>query len=215
MKKVLIGLGIFIGVVIVGFYICKFTGMYRLHTCVTMANEPALPLNSMFATSNLKDEKSGDLITFQQDTAVYIFRLVAKEGDVVLIKNGRLFVNDADFDSKVATKHSYLVSAEQLLQLNPQPYAIPNPNGKYAAFLEDAVADKAGLAQYKYVAPQNEPDPHIVKIYGKGWNKDFFGPLTIPKNKVFVLGDNRDNAYDSRYLGLIDTDKITGVVLKK
>lgn len=215
MKKVLIGLGIFIGVVIIGFYICKLTGMYRLHTCVTTANEPALPLNSMFASSNLKDEKPGDLITFQQDTAVYIFRFVAKEGDVVLIKNGRLYVNDADFDSKIATKHGYLVSPEQLSQLNPQPYAIPNANGKYMAFLEDAVADRAGLADHKYIAAQNEADPDIVKIYGKGWNKDFFGPLTIPKNKVFVLGDNRDNAYDSRYLGLIDTDKIAGVVLKK
>jgi len=215
MKKILIGFGIFVGILIIAFYVCKITGMYRLHTCVTMANEPALPLNSMFATSNLKEGKAGDFITFQQDTAVYIFRFVAKEGDVLLIKNGRLFVNDVDLDSKIVTKHGYLLSAEQLSQIHPQPYAIPNPDGKYMAFIEDVVANKAGLVNFKQIAQQNEPDPYIVKTFGKNWNKDFFGPLTIPKNKVFVLGDNRDNAYNSRYLGLIDTDKIDGVVLKK
>ncbi len=44
-------------------------------------------------------------------------------------------------------------------------------------------------------------------------NSDFSYPLTIPENKVFVLGDNRDNSLDSRGLGLIDYEQVKGKVV--
>ena len=36
--------------------------------------------------------------------------------------------------------------------------------------------------------------------------------MKIPKDKYLVLGDNRINSLDSRYIGLIDKKKITGSV---
>ena len=38
-------------------------------------------------------------------------------------------------------------------------------------------------------------------------------PLTVERDKVFVLGDNRDGAVDSRVFGCIGTDIITGRIL--
>ncbi len=58
----------------------------------------------------------------------------------------------------------------------------------------------------KNVFNRDYRDPEIFPE--NAGNRDNYGPVTVPNNQCFVLGDNRDNSYDSRYWGFVPIESV-------
>jgi signal peptidase I len=62
-----------------------------------------------------------------------------------------------------------------------------------------------------FLAPPSAPsDLHEVTSFDV---RERFGPVTVPADQYFMMGDNRDNSADSRYWGFLRRDYIKGKAL--
>ena len=59
------------------------------------------------------------------------------------------------------------------------------------------------------IQAEKHTDPFILN-QGQGKARDNFGPVTIDPGYCFVMGDNRDQSYDSRFWGLVPIENIKG-----
>ena len=70
--------------------------------------------------------------------------------------------------------------------------------------------------------PLDEPYVHFLEPPGTGGEfrevtsfdvRERYGPVTVPADQYFMMGDNRDNSADSRYWGFLRRDYIKGKAL--
>ena len=59
-----------------------------------------------------------------------------------------------------------------------------------------------------FVLLKYNTDPHIIS--GNIRPRDNWGPITVPKNSLFVMGDNRDESFDSRFWGFVLLESVKG-----
>lgn len=52
-------------------------------------------------------------------------------------------------------------------------------------------------------------DPRVLPAY-LPQPRDNFGPVTVPPDSLFVMGDNRDESYDSRFWGFVRYQALKG-----
>ena len=133
-----------------------------------------------------KTPQRGEIIVFkypEDESKNFIKRVVGLSGDKIEIRKGKLYINDQVVP--VTQVESPENSGQQL-----NPY-----------FAKPRIFDEQlGTVNHRiqYLRDQSGND---------------FGPVLIPKESVFVMGDNRDNSQDSRVWGFVKENKILGRAL--
>ncbi len=103
--------------------------------------------------------RRGDIIVFkypQDPSKDFIKRVIGSPGDIVLIKDKTVFINEKRLDEP------------------------------YARFTDTRVLPGA-------LSP-----------------RDNLGPIVVPERSFFVMGDNRDESYDSRFWGFVNAEAVKG-----
>ena len=130
--------------------------------------------------------KRGEIVVFEFPGNIrqdYVKRCVGTPGDTVQMRDKVLYVNNVPQDEP------YVQFVDRYIHRSG------NRTRYYDKF----------AWQYDYLAgrdtiPREEYKP----------TRDNFGPLVVPKDHFFFMGDNRDNSSDSRFWGFIDTDRLKG-----
>lgn len=131
----------------------------------------------------LAEPNRGDIIVFTSEAAKkrMIKRLIALPGETVQIKKNQLFINGKPAD------YSHL--------RDPRLEPVREVDKEEGVYALETVGGESHVLQVK---------PHY---YSPLQN---YGPIAVPEDHYFFMGDNRDNSADSRYYGMIPRSEIRG-----
>jgi signal peptidase I len=148
-------------------------------------NKVAYDLKIPFTTRHLaqwSNPQRGDIVVFYSphDGMRLVKRVVGIPGDRIELRNNELILNGAPVE--------YQPIAEELLR---------------------HVTD-ADRASHLFAAEQLPGQSHPVAAYPGVRARRNFGPYEVPAGHYFMMGDNRDDSFDSRYYGPVERKRIVG-----
>jgi len=184
------------------------TGEFQSFQPVSGSMKPALEPGACVIVYTNASSLRGQIIVFRHPTKPdipFLFRLIGQPGDTIQITDGQVILNGTPLPQIPATAY------EQSM--------FPEPTGN---FPRCSTPTPAGETCAITRATETLPDGVTYDILDLMSDSpgDFTSEITVPPNHVFVLGDNRDNALDSRFglavggLGFIPIENITGAVVE-
>ena len=131
----------------------------------------------------------GDIVVLEHPvTRVdYIKRVIGLPGDTIELKGGALFINGKPVKREVQPMLSIPVDAN-----------LPGPDSSLGRFIvKDAAGkDRLELPIVRETLPGGATFDTIDM--GPGYQTDDYGPIKVPADHLFLMGDNRDGSADSR-----------------
>jgi signal peptidase I len=148
-----------------------------------------VPLTDM-VLARLGEPARGDIVTFRspRDGTLLIKRVVALPGDVVEMRNERLYINGKGADYKLVEESMDSIGGTALRAVQ--------------------LAEILGEARDGGRRGPRPPRPHHL-IPGV-LAPNTFPPVTVPQGQYLMLGDNRDNSADSRIIGMVPRKLLVG-----
>lgn len=125
---------------------------------------------------------------------------------------GDIAVFDSPADGKSLVKRVIGVPGDTV-ELDGEQLVV---NGRPAEYARAPQADLKGLrpvtaAQKPWVLREDAGAPvHDIMLLPQRISEVRYGPVKVPAGMYLVLGDNRDNSADSRYIGLVPRRNFVG-----
>ena len=157
------------------------------------------------------------LALFIRTFVVQAFKIPSGSMKQTLLIGDHILVNKFIYGIKVPFTRLTLVPIQEPKRGDIVVFKFPEDPGK--DFIKRVVALSGDVIEIKdkhvFVngKKENHPygvytDPHIIPAGVQP--RDNFGPVTVPPDSLFVLGDNRDHSYDSRFWGFVDLEDVKG-----
>ncbi len=139
------------------------------------------------------------------NTKEYVKRYIAGPGDKVEIRSKVLYVNDQRINRTKEYRVDPYIDTFKIYQ-EPLPYSAKSrPNQTFTHPLrlgEDLITPGEEFSSQDW--------PFEPEVYYTVNFRDSFGPVIVPEDHLFVLGDNRDESLDSRFIGAVPKWAIKG-----
>lgn len=133
--------------------------------------------------------KRGDIVVFmypKDESIYYIKRVIGTPGDVIEIRNKVLYINNQPVKRDL--------------------YAAPEAD-KIFKDLEDPKYSQNNLEIF---TEHLDTVDHTIMLEKNNTMVDNFEPHTVPADRLFVMGDNRDFSNDSRFWGYVPYRNVKG-----
>lgn len=153
---------------------------------------------------------------------VQAFKIPSGSMEDTLAIGDHLLVNKFIYGTKIPFVDKRILTVRDPRQGDVIVFEYPEDPSK--DFIKRVVGVPGDVVEGKekkvYVNGKLYENPHEVHkekdIIPKEMNpRDTFGPITVPANSYFVMGDNRDRSYDSRFWKFVRRDQIKGLAFIK
>jgi signal peptidase I len=148
-------------------------------------NKLAYDLKVPFTTLHIaewSDPQRGDVAVFfsPKDGTRLVKRVIGLPGDTVELRDEQLIINGRPVE--------------------------------YRSIREELLRDVASTdrASHDFATEQLPGRTHAVAVWPAVPAMRNFGPYRVPAGRYFMMGDNRDDSFDSRYFGSVERDRIVG-----